>query len=406
MDTQLQELVRYTKGLSLLFVEDDAQTAEAMQDLLENFFTVIHYAPNGAKAWDIYQNSEIDLVFTDINMPVMNGIELIKKIRSVSPQLPVMVFSAYSDNNYLLEAIKLGVDGYIVKPVDLDQFMQALHKIVRKYRIEQKERETARLYKRIGESIDFASLIQRSLLPSQQRMREGFADAFAIWEPRDGVGGDFYFFNRLKKQRYIVMMIDCTGHGVHGAFLTMIVEMLYRQMLAKIKDKPFDKLSPARLLHKLNKQLRTIMHKEVDQPLEGKGFDGQVALICKQEQIIKFAGAKNPLFYTHHNSIQRLDADNHSVGYGIHDKAFACTDKTLDYDPGTNLYFVTDGFWEQIGGKKGLPFGKKRFETMLQTHCYKSMSEQKRLFLETFNAYRKEADMPVVDDMAFIGLKL
>ncbi len=406
MDAQLQELVRYTRELSLLFVEDDAQTAEAMQDLFENFFTVIHYAPNGAKAWDIYQNSDIDLVFTDINMPVMNGIELIKKIRAKSPQLPVMVFSAYSDNQFLLEAIKLGVDGYIVKPIDLDQFMQALHKIVRKYRIEQKERETARLYKRIGESIDFASLIQRSLLPSQQRMQEGFADAFAIWQPRDGVGGDFYFFSRLKKQRYIVMMIDCTGHGVHGAFLTMIVEMLYRQMLAKIKDKAFDKLSPARLLHKLNKQLRTIMHKEVEQPLEGKGFDGQVALICKQEQIIKFAGAKNPLFYTQECSVHRLEADNHSVGYGIHGKAFASTDRTLHYTPGTALYFVTDGFWEQIGGKKGLPFGKKRFETMLQTHCDKNMQTQRSIFLETFNAYRKEADMPVVDDMAFIGLKL
>lgn len=163
MNSDLQDIIAISKNLKLLYVEDNEQTRVATQELLYSFFDDVVIATDGMEAWEFFQKSHFDIVFTDISMPRMDGIELIDNIRKTDMNISIVVLSAHNDTKYLLQAIKLGVDGYIIKPLELEQFLTILKKVIRKYQLEKNEKETRILYDRIAESIKFASVLQHSL---------------------------------------------------------------------------------------------------------------------------------------------------------------------------------------------------------------------------------------------------
>lgn len=161
------------------------------------------------------------------------------------------------------------------------------------------------------------------------------------------------------------MVIDCTGHGVHGAFLTMLCEVIYRQIVGKISSRNFDELEPSDILNEFNRALIEVFYTRSSNAIEGKGFDAQVLLLCKKEETIKFSGAKN-----------------------------------------IKIYLATDGFWDQLGGAKKLPFGKKRFTKMIQEHHGMSMDAQRQIYLDTLKHYQEKSGITRVDDVTFVGITL
>jgi len=135
--TDLHALIERTKPLHLLVVEDDEEMRKATVVFLDTFFDNIHCANDGQEALDILAEGEIDLILTDINMPRMNGLELISTLREMNSDLPVMILSAHTESSYFLESIKYSVDGYLLKPFDIEQFFVLLQKIVK--RLEEKK---------------------------------------------------------------------------------------------------------------------------------------------------------------------------------------------------------------------------------------------------------------------------
>ena len=122
--TKLQEIgKRYT----LLYVEDDDAIANVMSTILTLFCGTLYRASHGKEGLELYHAHKPDLIITDISMPVMNGIEMVRAIREIDKHIPIMINSAFSDQSYLLESIYLGVDRYTVKPIRQDEFLTALH---------------------------------------------------------------------------------------------------------------------------------------------------------------------------------------------------------------------------------------------------------------------------------------
>lgn len=119
------------KRLTLLYVEDDDVIRVELSQLLSNFFSMVHVARNGKEGLRAYleNQDEIDLILTDINMPELNGIEMIKKVRDFDTKIPVILATAYSDNEFLAEAIKLRVQEYIVKPIDVRYLLDLMNDI-------------------------------------------------------------------------------------------------------------------------------------------------------------------------------------------------------------------------------------------------------------------------------------
>ena len=134
----LKELISNAKNLTILFVEDDATTREELINFLGTFFPKIISAKDGKEAWEKFNNNDIDLVVTDITLPHLNGIELISLIRSVNATIPLLILSAHTESKYFLESIKYGVDGYLLKPFDLEQFLSVVSKVVYRLDMEQK----------------------------------------------------------------------------------------------------------------------------------------------------------------------------------------------------------------------------------------------------------------------------
>jgi signal transduction histidine kinase len=134
----LEKILEFAKSLNVLYVEDNEEVRMSTLLIFEEFFDSIQSAPDGQKGLEIYQNSSeaFDIVITDINMPVMNGIEMIKGIKEIDQNQIILVITAYNDQDYFLETIKLGIDGYLLKPIDMDQFIQLLNKAINKITLE------------------------------------------------------------------------------------------------------------------------------------------------------------------------------------------------------------------------------------------------------------------------------
>ncbi len=146
----INKLIPLTQHLKLLYVEDNPQSRESTQIILEEFFSDIIVMTNGEEGFNAFKthfqsHKKFDLIITDINMPVMNGLEMLEKIRLLDKNILVLVFSAYFEPEYFISSIKSGVADYLLKPLDMNQFIQALNKVVEKTRLQQALKEKTEL---------------------------------------------------------------------------------------------------------------------------------------------------------------------------------------------------------------------------------------------------------------------
>ncbi len=125
-----KELKEAALGLKILYVEDDRELRQNTHRLLASFFNVIDTAENGLEGLKKYRQGTFDLVLTDINMPIMNGVKMVEQIKAANPRQVIIVISAHDESRYLLDLINLGVDYFVLKPLDINQFLIVLNKAV------------------------------------------------------------------------------------------------------------------------------------------------------------------------------------------------------------------------------------------------------------------------------------
>lgn len=154
--TNFQEIRELAKELRVLYAEDDAQTQRVMKGLLEDFFGHVYVANNGQEGIDLFKQHRPDLVLSDINMPKVSGIEMVRAIRSVDGEIPVMLITAYSDTHYLMDSIFLGVDRYVTKPLNEEEFFKHLVALLKG--IHRKKEALAYQQERIKRQINEAAL--------------------------------------------------------------------------------------------------------------------------------------------------------------------------------------------------------------------------------------------------------
>jgi PAS domain S-box-containing protein len=155
----LDTLLKYTSTLKLLYIEDNKDARETTHMILEDFFDEIVVAVNGQDGYDKFMQNDIDLIITDINMPILNGLDMIYKIRESGSNVSILVLSAYNESGYFMESIKLGVEGYLLKPIDLDQFLSTLEKVVEKIKLKQDIIKSNNLLEQYKEITDKSAII-------------------------------------------------------------------------------------------------------------------------------------------------------------------------------------------------------------------------------------------------------
>ena len=271
------------------------------------------------------------------------------------------------------------------------------------------KKEVEAIHKHTRESIEYASMIQGALLPDPNLLNNYFSDSFVHWLPKDTVGGDIWLFNDLRHEdECLLMFIDCTGHGVPGAFVTMIVKAIERESVAKINDDKDMDVSPAWIMSYFNKTMKILLKQETKDSKSNAGWDGGIIYYNKKDNILKFAGAETPLFYMDVNGgFHTVKGNRYSVGYKKCDMNYEYKESIITIEKGMKFYCTTDGYLDQNGGEKDFPFGKKRFGNIIKEYHDKPMSELKEIFINSMNQYEimiENNDRN--DDMTVIGFEV
>ncbi len=257
--------------------------------------------------------------------------------------------------------------------------------------------------KNITDSINYAELIQRAILPSLTSIAEKFRDSFLTFAPRDIVSGDFYWYAD-KKGRTFIAACDCTGHGVPGALLSMIGNNLLDQV---ILEKDIDK--PGEILSMLNRGMKSVFTKKGEQEAQD-GMDMTLCMIDLENNLLEFAGAQNSLYLIRNGELIETKGDKTPIG-GSTGKDHEFTNHIIQLQKDDSLYLSSDGYTDQFGGEsaneefgEGKKFMKKRYKKLLIDIQDKPMAEQKEILRTTFNTWRGTQEQ--VDDVLIIGIKI
>lgn len=126
----LSSLIEICQTKKILYAEDDMDVRMQTCKMLELYFKEIVVVENGLDGFFRFEHEPFDLIFTDINMPKMDGLVMIQKIRKINPTIPIVIFSAYDNTEYFLKTIQQGVSGYILKPFVFNDIIEILQKIM------------------------------------------------------------------------------------------------------------------------------------------------------------------------------------------------------------------------------------------------------------------------------------
>lgn len=250
----------------------------------------------------------------------------------------------------------------------------------------------------VMESINYASVIQKSFQrSSKEDMAAVLKDYFMHWEPRDKVGGDYYFCKKFN-DGFFIALIDCTGHGVPGAFMTLIMASFLDHILQEN-----NRHDPASALSIMNKKVKVALGQIGEQNIapihsakhdvheqSDDGMDTAFCWVNTAEGKLVYAGAKTPIFFIENDAteVSILDGDRKGIGYIDTPMNYIWRNKEIKLTKGMCIYLTTDGIIDQIGGAKSIAFGKRRFSKLLLENFNKPMPEQAEIILQAFYEYQ------------------
>ena len=276
--------------------------------------------------------------------------------------------------------------------------------------IETKNKELMEVNDQVGQSIQYASTIQRALLPSSVEILKHATDYFNIYLPKNVVSGDFYWYAKVDNQLFFAA-VDCTGHGVPGAFMSMIGNTLLNEIVKEARV-----FSPERIL--------TLLHEGVVKDLrqtETGNTDGMDVCLVRidvdsneiadtQNQQnntfqLTFAGAKRPLYIYQNNQITELKGDRMHVGGTqlSHQTISAYNNQVITVQKGDCIYLSSDGFVDSPSPKRE-KFSNERLKTLLLTYAKEPMHLQKKFLLDELFSFQKNTLQR--DDVLLMGIRI
>ncbi len=450
VDDEKNVLTALKKQLKLAFIED---------------FTV-EIAESGDEGFEVFEELikkgiDVPVVISDHIMPGMNGDELLTKIFKKKPETHNILLTGLANIEAVGNAVnEANLYRYITKPWNSGDFILTVKGAIESYdqklQIEKQniklaelneslelkvvertkqlresneelhqslelvhtqKTEIERQNKNITDSINYASRIQQAVLPPDNFLSKIMPENFILFKPRDVVSGDFYWFKKIG-DFVIITVADCTGHGVPGAFMSMLGIAFLNEI---IRRKQIVKSS--QVLNLLRDQVKAALNQDGKDGEQKDGIDIAFCIINTKTNVLQFAGANNPLYvirkskdikeFQHlehtklleHNEyvLIQIIADRQPISIYRNEKPFTNYEFPLYKDD--KLYLVSDGFQDQLGGKNGKKFKTRNFKKLLLQIHAKSMQDQKNILEQKFGNW-KGSENEQTDDILMIGIKI
>ncbi|MBI5220008.1 MAG: SpoIIE family protein phosphatase [Bacteroidia bacterium] len=481
----------------ILCVDDEKIIINSLTSELRNFFGehyIVESAESGTDAITLFkdlvlENNEIPLIITDYLMPEMKGDELLKQVHAISPSTLKILLTGQATLEGVTNAINwANLYRYIGKPWEKDDLRLTVSEAIKSYfkdrkleeqneelrkfnqTLEQKVKDrTAQLqqaneeitaqrdivteqkqhiehiYAELTDSIRYAERIQNAVLPHEQYIKERIkGEFFILFKPRDIVSGDFYFVEKRKNWLFVTVA-DCTGHGVPGAFMSMLGISFLNEIIAKEEIQSANQV--------LDELRRYVIHSLQQRGVEGEQQDGMdmAFLVLNTETLeLQYAGANNPLYIIRkqqdtvaagsetpelptclpagkatnyqlptancqlpttnyqlpttaaNRQLLELKADKMPVG--IYQEMHPFKNHNIKVNKGDRLYIFSDGFEDQFGGEKRKKFLSKRFKESLLQIAHLHMPEQREKLNNIFENWKGKTEQ--IDDVTVLGIKI
>lgn len=267
-----------------------------------------------------------------------------------------------------------------------------------KEEIEIQNRKLEILYKHITDSIRYAKRLQDAILPPNSTVDRLLPESFILFKPKDIVSGDFYWMYETKERTYIAV-VDCTGHGVPGAFMSIVAHNMLNQI---VKERP--QLNAAEFLNELNSLAGKTINQHSEDSAVRDGMDMTLCIIDRNTRMMDMAGANNPLYIFRNENLQEFRADKLPIGYLEEKYARKFTNNRIQLEKGDTLYMFSDGYADQFGGPKGKKFMVGQFRSFLSQIHKAPMRDQFRTLDSTIESWR--GNLEQVDDILVVGFRM
>lgn len=275
----------------------------------------------------------------------------------------------------------------------LESVLVVSHDITERKKIEVELRHQ---HKKITESIYYAKRIQGAILPNSRLISRALPESFILYKPRDVVSGDFPWFAQVKHEIFMAA-VDCTGHGVPGALLSLVGYFLLNDIVRsrRITD-------PGRILDLLDEGVSTTLRPDEDAGTKD-GMDISLCKINLEKKELEYAGAHRPLYIVRNGAFEEIKGNKFPIGGGIFKNQTSFTNHKITLNQGDSIYYCSDGFCDQFGGPKGKKFGTRQLREIISKVHTLPMKEAQRVFEQQWETWK--GTQKQTDDVLLIGVK-
>ncbi|MDX1957164.1 MAG: cyclic nucleotide-binding domain-containing protein [Leptospiraceae bacterium] len=370
-------------------------------------FSLINSEPRNASIFAIEDCKLLRLDQVDFYRILGNSYEFMRGIVRILNQ------RLTAQNNELIETLKRREEELVrlvaLRTKDLEGALDEIRKqkidletsyeeiLIQKFEIETKNHH-------ITESIRYAKNIQSSILTSIQYIKSILPESFILFKPRDVVSGDFYWFYSNADEKEIdetefsiLAAVDCTGHGVPGALMSMIANGILNDIVKvkKVTD-------PGQILTMLNIGLRGALNQEQTEIKDG--LDIALCYLDKKNRILKFAGAMNSVYYIQDDILNEIKGNRRSIGGDHKEESQIFQSHELHFNSDLSFYISSDGYYHQFGGANRKKFSTRQFKEVLLEIHKEDVAIQRMILDERISNWMQDHDQ--LDDILVIGVQI
>jgi len=404
---------------AVLYVDEKQKRRTEFQQIFRGDFHV-HVAASGKEGMEILGKQTIQLVVANHMLSDSSGIAFLEQVMSEHPHATRIIQGSTDHMDEILKAVNRGIVFQFVEhpwkreelKITMDgamelYFLKSQNQNLEKYLAEirdtlemkvlERTNELEQQKEKITDSIHYASRIQNALMLPPGELRRILPSHFLFYKPKDIVSGDFYWVEEMDK-RLVVAVVDCTGHGVAGAFMSILGISLLNEIVANLKQG-----RASDILNLLRKEVIRALGQTGRSDEAKEGMEMSLCIIDFERRIIEFAGAYHPMYVVSEGDFKVFRGDRIPIGY-YHDAQVAFSNQEIPFHEGDLIYLFTDGYVDQIGGLQRKTFRSVHFKKLIREIWDKPMDEQAAILREEHEIWR--AGQEQIDDITVLGIKL